>query len=107
MLSKKISEIEWLAFLSFVGMVVTLISISIYGREKKLLHYPKAKNKVVLYINGAVENPGEYVFDKSIFLKELLEKAQVKKNANIKLLKPDRKIYKSVSIYVPFKDLKN
>ena len=59
--------------------------------------------KLVATITGAVEEPGDYYFDKNETIREIIFKAQVKSSADIHLLGLEMKQTESFEIFVPYK----
>lgn len=101
-MSKKIKKILIICFCSFV--VVSGLSFLVYEFfvPKKVV-INNSSDKYVVTIDGAVESPGDYVFNKPKTLREIIFVANVLTNADITLLDLEKVISEDYQVVIPYK----
>jgi hypothetical protein len=89
------------------SLVLSVLSIgAIYLINKNFIENKSSlvvEDKLIATISGAVETPGDYLFEKDETIREIIFKAKVKNSADIHLLSLDLKQNKSFEIDVPYK----
>ncbi len=80
------------------GIIYFIKSNSLTSNEPKQI-----KNELIATITGAVENPGDYIFEKDQTIREIIFKAKIKVSADIYLLGLNVKQTESFEIIVPYK----
>lgn len=100
---KKVTHSEWLFLLSIVGLLVWL-SLNSYltqDSSQKVVEKAILQDKMVVYIDGAIDKPGRYEIQRGTTLKELLDKALVKKESDLSHLQLKDEV-QSNTIYIPY-----
>ncbi len=100
----KITFLEKIFAMSFIILVLFLI---IFSHLKKENYYPKNDNLIVVVVEGEVERPGKYEFNRNVALKEIANEAGVKKTADFSKSLSKKIIKSSCKLYFPSKNKKH
>lgn len=100
---------EWMIVCLIILLMFFLSFVTYMKSDESLPQLVKNKDlnfdKMRVFIQGAVKKPGEYTLKKNSLLAELLELAEPLPEADLRLLKRNKKIKDGQHLYVPLKAL--
>ncbi|MGL6124888.1 MAG: MAG0490 family ComEA-like DNA-binding protein [Metamycoplasmataceae bacterium] len=98
---KKILKSLVISLTLAASSLIIIYAFNTFFLEKKESNI--VSGKCIATITGAVNNPGDYEFEKEQTVREIIFKAKVKHSADINLLDLDSKQNQSFEINIPYK----
>lgn len=99
---------EWMAIAVLILFLLGLTLLAFFSQQRAF-PIPEAPPKelveqeIEVFVEGAVEHPGHFHVKKGALVKDVLEQAKPTSDANLKRIKPDRKLRKGQVIKIPRK----
>lgn len=95
---------EWFILVSVLSFVTALFFMKTFPSNPSFeLEGEVSERKIQVVVSGAVEKPGLYEVSIGVSVKEIIEKAGLRKTANRKALYLKKRILNSCSLFVPEK----
>lgn len=101
----KLQMYEWLAVYAILSVLVLLTAFSMLGTKDPLIETGEARYTInpmaEVYLQGAVEKPGRHQVKSGSTVGELLEKVKPLPGADLRKVKPDKKLRAGQIVKIP------